>query len=172
LARCASDLNLIIENLNHDAPSLDEREFSGLPYNPGFCRANAVSLSANPWRPISGAGNGYQENAGFGGPRVFERREKGRLRDPLVGNGAATFSPAARRAKKLGRHRLGENMDRTTAGLLKRHPLLRTRDSEEVGAHRCTFGYKLDVRSREALQRPGLRETRTVRWREVDSNLR
>src|SRR5262245_53942163 len=43
-------------------------------------------------------------------------------------------------------------MDRTTAGLFKRHPLFRTRDPEELDAYLCTFGYRLDVRPREARQ--------------------
>jgi len=43
-------------------------------------------------------------------------------------------------------------MDRTTAGLFKRHPHYRTRDPEELDAYLCTFGYKFDVRPREARQ--------------------
>ena len=43
-------------------------------------------------------------------------------------------------------------MDRTTVGLFKRHPQFRTRDPEELDAYLCTFGYKVDVRRREARQ--------------------
>jgi len=54
--------------------------------------------------------------------------------------------------KKTGCHGLGEKMSPSAAGLLRGHPLLRSRDPEELGAYLHAWGYQLLVGRQAARQ--------------------